>query len=107
MKKIKTLTSTRSEVFVVTIETNILAAQHLLTEYKFDYVLPAVTLTDPVEKLFAQTRQRMRWSVYIDIVHVMAAEKMQVLHQLLNLDIVPDKSLAYTCPSCTEEVTPR
>ena len=47
----------------------------------------------------------MRGSFYIGIVDVMAAAKMQVLHQLLKLDIVPDKSLSYTSPSCTEEVT--
>ena len=106
MKRVKSLTSPTSNEFVVTTETNILAAQHLLTEHKFEYVLPAINSTDPAEKFFGQTIQRMGGSFYIDIVDVMAAAKMQVLHQLLKLDIVPDKTLSYTCPSCTEEVTP-
>ena len=63
--------------------------------------------SDPVEKFFGQTRQRMSGNFYIDIVDVMAVAKMQVLHQLLKYDIIPDKTCQdYTCPSCTELVTP-
>lgn len=36
LKRIETLTSPTRETFVVTTEANILAAQHLLNEYKFD-----------------------------------------------------------------------
>ena len=45
------------------------------------------------------TTTRMGGSFHIDIADGMAAAKLQVLHQLLNLDIVPD-------PSCSEDVTP-
>ena len=31
---------------------------------------------------------------------------MQVLHQLLKHDLLPDKSHSYKCPSCTQEVNP-
>ena len=48
----------------------------------------------------------MGGSFYIDIVDGMAAAKMQVLHQLLKLDIVPHKSLSYTYRNSTEDVTP-
>ena len=83
VKRNKTLTSPTGQAFVITTDTNILAAQHLLTEHKFDYVLPAVMSSDPAEKFFGQTRQRMSGNFYIDIVDVMAVAKMQVLHQLL------------------------
>ena len=75
-KKIKTVTSLMSEAFLVATETNILAAHFLLTEYKFDYVLPVVNSTDLVEKLFGLTRQRTRGSFYIDIIDVTATAKM-------------------------------
>ena len=77
MKRIKIWTSPTSEACVVTTEMNILAALHLLTEYKFNYVFPADNSIDPAETFFGQTRQRMRGSFYIDIVDVMAAAKMQ------------------------------
>lgn len=73
---------------MVKTETNILAEQHLLTEYKFDYVFPVINATDSLKKFFGQTRQRMAGSFYIDLVDGMAATKMQVLHQLLKLNIV-------------------
>ena len=45
-------------------------------------------------------------SFYIDIIDVMAAEKMQGLHQLLKLDIVTEKRLSYTYRNFTEGITP-
>ena len=56
VKRIKKLTSLTSEAFVVKTETNILAEQHLLTEYKFHYVFPVINATDSMKKFFGQTR---------------------------------------------------
>ena len=106
LKRCKSLTSATGKAFVITTETNILSAQHLLTEHRFEYVLPAVNSSDPAEKFFGQTRQRLAGSFYIDIVDVMAVAKMQILHQLLKFDIIPEKTLNYSCPSCTELVVP-
>ena len=106
MERIKTLTSPTSKTFRVMTETSSLAAQHLLPEFEFDFVLLVVSSTNPAKKFFGQTRQRMRRRFYIGIADIMTEAKMQVLHQQLKLDIVPDKSLSYTCPSCTEKVSP-
>ena len=40
--------------FVVTTEINMSAAQYLLTEHKFVYVLPAVTSADPAENFLVR-----------------------------------------------------
>ena len=93
-KIIKTLTSPSGEAFVVTTEINMSAAQYLLTEHKFDYVLPAVTSADLAEKFFGQTRQQYGGSFYIDTVNVMAVAKTQVLHQLLKLKMLPTSAQA-------------
>ena len=87
VKRIKKLTCLTSEAFVVKTETNILAEQHLLTEYKFDYVFLVINATDSKKKFFCQTRQRMAGSFYIDLVDGMATATMQVLQQLLKLNI--------------------
>ena len=89
---------------VVTTETNILATQHLLTKHSIDYVSPAVNLIDPDELFFGQATQRSGRSFNIDIVDVVTAAKMQVLHQFLKLDIIPDKVFSYKRPNYIEEI---
>ena len=65
-----------------------------------------VNSVDPAKKFYGQTRQDMGGSFYIDIIDVMAAAKMQGLHQLLKLDIVPEKRLSCTYRNFTEGITP-
>jgi hypothetical protein len=80
---------------------NIAAATDLLTEHSFRYVLPAVFSQDPLEKFFGQARQRFGGNFYIDIGDVIAAAKVQRLHQLLKLDIIPKDDVQRTCSNCT------
>ena len=86
---------------MVTTKFNIAAATELLTDHHFHYVLPAVFSQDPLEKFFGQARQRYGGNFYIDIVDVVAAAKVQRLHQLLKLDIIPKDDAQRTCSSCT------
>jgi len=71
------------------------------SDYHFSYVLPAVFSQDPLEKFFGQARQRFGGNFYIDICDVIAAAKVQRLHQLLKLDIIPKDNAQRTCTSCT------
>ena len=105
-KRIQTLTLQTANAFMLTTENNIEAAKHLLENHNFNYILPAVNSQDPAEKFFGQARHRCGGNFYIDIVDVMAVEKMQVLHQLLKHDLLLDKSHSCKCPSCTQEVNP-
>jgi hypothetical protein len=56
---------------------------------------------DPLEKFFGQARQRFHGNFYIDISDVFAAVKVQRLHQLLKLDIIPKDDAKRTCGNCT------
>ena len=58
-----------------------------------------------MEKLFGQARQRCGGNFYIDIVDVLAVMRMQILHQLLKRDLLPDPCSTVKCPSCTLEPT--
>ena len=72
----------------------------------FEYILSAIFSQDPLEKFFGQARQRCGGNFYIDIVDVLAVMKVQILHQLLKHDIMPDPCNSMKCPSCTEQVHP-
>ena len=104
--RIKSLTSYTADAFKVTTNFNIEAAKHLFECHKFDYVLSAIFSQDPLEKFFGQARQRCGGNFYIDILDVLAVMRMQILHQLLKLDLMPDPCATLKCPSCTESVHP-
>jgi hypothetical protein len=100
-KRCRKLTKFTADAFLVTTKFNIAAATKLLTDHHFQYVLPAVFSQDPLEKFFGQARQRFGGNFYIDIGDVLAAAKVQRLHQLMKLDIVPNDDAQRTCISCT------
>jgi hypothetical protein len=77
------------------------AATELLSDHHFSYFLPAVFSQDLLEKFFGQARQRFGGNFYIDIGDVIAAAKVQRLHQLLKLDIIPKDDAQRTCSNCT------
>ena len=100
-KRCRKLTKFTADAFVVATKFNIAAATELLTDHHFSYVLPAVFSQDPLEKFFGQARQRFGGNFYIDIGDVIAAAKVQRLHQLLKLDIIPKDDAQRTCSKCT------
>ena len=71
-RKLK-LTKQTSSAFIVTTKSNIDAANYLLTEMKFNYVLPSIFAEEVLEKFFGIARQRCGGNFYIDIVDIMAA----------------------------------
>lgn len=100
-KRCRKLTKFTADAFVVTTKFNMAAATDLLTDHHFRYVLPAVFSQDPLEKFFGQARQRFGGNFYIDISDVTSAAKVQRLHQLLKLDIIPADDVQRTCSYCT------
>jgi hypothetical protein len=100
-KRCRKLTKFTADAFVLTTKFNIAAATDLLSKHHFKYVLPAVFSQDPLEKFFGQARQRFGGNFYIDISDVIAASKVQRLHQLLKLDIIPKNDAKRTCACCT------
>ena len=99
------LTRFTSTAFVVTTKSAIEAAKHLFQEHNFQYVLPAVFSTNPLEKFFGQVRQRNGDNFYIDIMDVIAAAKAQRLHQLIKNDILPSSSgTEEICSFCSVEL---
>ena len=91
---------------MVTTKNALSAANHLLQNYDFQYVLPAVFPQNPLEKAFGQTRQRIGGNFYIDINDVISAAKAQRLHQFIKNDIVPvDSEVKNICPYCDFNVT--
>jgi len=101
-KRCRKLTKFAADAFAVTTKFNIAAATDLLSTHHFRYVLPAIFSQDPLEKFFGQARQQFGGNFYIDIVDVLAAAKVQQLHPLLKLDIVPKDDAQRTCIHCTE-----
>jgi len=100
-KRCRKLTKFTADAFLVTTRFNIAAATELLINQHFRYVLSAVFSQDPLEKFFGQARQRFGGNFYIDIGDVLAAAKVQRLHQLLKLDIIPKDDSQRTCRMCT------
>ena len=76
---------------------NIEAAELLLTQHNFTYVLPDVFADEAFEKFFGQPRQRNGGNFYIDIVD--AAAETKDLHALLKYASMPHKSKNVPCTS--------
>ena len=77
----------------------------LFENYSFSYILSAIFFLDPLEKLFGQARQRCGGNFYIDIADILVVMRMQILHQLLKRDLLPDPCSTVRYPSCTLEST--
>ena len=73
--RVKKMTQSTADAFVVTTSNVISAAEYLLKEHSFQYLLPAIFSQDPLEKFFGQARQRCGGNFYIDIKDVIAAGK--------------------------------
>ena len=56
--RVKKMTQSTADAFVVTTSNVISAAEYLLKEHRFQYLLPAIFSQDPLEKFFGQARQR-------------------------------------------------
>ena len=87
------MTQFTADAFTGTTTNVISAAEYLLKDHNFQYVLPAVFLQDPEEKFFGQARQRSGGNFYIDNTDMEVAERFQQMHQLIKYDAVPDSSL--------------
>ena len=98
--RVKKLTQSTADAFTVSTTNAITAAQYLMNNHGFQYVLPAVFSQDPAEIFFGQARQRSGGNFYIDIVDVRAAGKVQQMHQLVKHDAIPE-SRRKTDASCT------
>ena len=105
--RVKSLTNYTADALKDTTKFNMEAAKYLFENYpKFQYILPAIFSQDPLEKFFGQARQRCGGNFYIDIVDVLAVMRMQIAHQLLTYDLLPDPCATSKCPSCTENPHP-
>ncbi len=93
----KKLTRQTSEAFVLSTRPNIEAAELLLTQHNFNYVLPGVFADEAVEKFFGQARQRSGGNFYIDIVDIKAAAQTKNLHALLKYESTPHQSHDVPC----------
>ena len=97
----KKLTKFTASAFVVTTKNVISAANYLLHNYDFHYVLPAVFSQNPLKKCFGQARQRIGGNFYIDINDVTLAAKAQRPHQFIKNDIIPvDREVKNICTYC-------
>ena len=91
--------------FVVTTKNAIFASNYLLENFDFQYILPAVFSTNPLENVFGQSRQRVGGNFYINVVDVISAAKVQRLHQLIKNDIIPtDDAIRKTCVHCEVDI---
>ena len=82
--RMKKLTRFTADAFIVTTKFSIAASKQLHEMHNFQYALPAVFSHSPLEKCFGQARQRKGGgNFYIDICDVIAAAKVQPLHQLI------------------------
>ena len=79
--------------------TNIEAAELLLTQHNFIYVLPGVFANETFEKFFGQARQHNRDNFNIDIVDIKAAAETKNLHALLKYDSTLCQSYDVLCTS--------
>ena len=104
--RVQKMTQFTADAFIVTTTNVISAAEYLLKDLNFQYVLPAVFSQDPEEKFFGQARQRSGGKFYIDITDVVAAGRTQQMHQLIKYDAAPDCSdrKGINCPVCSQEI---
>ena len=93
------LTKQTAEALVLSTRANIEAAEWLLTQHNFTYVLPGVFADEALEKFFGQARQRNGGNFYIDIVDIKAAAETKNLHILLKYESMPHKSNNVPCTS--------
>ena len=78
---------------------NVEAAEWLLTQHNFTYVLPAVFADEALEKFFGQARQRNWGNFYIGIVDIKAAAETKNLHAVLKYESMRHKSNNVPCTS--------
>ena len=93
------LTKQTAEAFVVSTRANIEAAEWILTQHNFAYVLPSVFADEALEKFFGQARQCNGVNFYINIVDIKAAAETKNLHALLKYESMPKKSNNEPCTS--------
>ena len=95
------LTKYTGNAFLVTTENNVLASKMLLEIHNFQYILSAIFSQDALEKFFGQSRHRCSGNFCIDIGDVLAAAKVQHLHQLLKYEIIPEGEVCVAdCSLC-------
>ena len=75
------LTKLTADAFIVSTRAKIQAAQLLLTECNFSYVLPGVFVDEAIKKFFRQARQRSGGNFYIDAVDIKAAAGTKNLYK--------------------------
>lgn len=85
----KKLTKQTANAFIISTKSIIEAANVLLNEHNFSYVLPAIFADEALEKFFGQARQRSGGNFYIDTVDIKASAKIKNLHSLLKFDLTP------------------
>ena len=95
----KNLTKQTAEAMVLSTRANIEAAEWLLTQHNFTYVLSGVFADEALEKFFGQARQRDGGNFYIDTVDIKAAAETKNLHALLKYESMPHKSNNVPCTS--------
>jgi hypothetical protein len=92
------LTQQTANAFVMSTKTNIEAAELLLNEHGFSYVLPGIFADEALKKFFGQARQRSGGNFYIDAVDIKASAKTKNLHSLLQYELIPSTpSQAMSC----------
>ena len=85
----KKLTKFHASAFDVSTRNSVAIANHKFQNQNFNYMLPGVTLsTNPLEKIFDQSRQSISGNFYIHVLDITAAAKVQLLHQLIKNDII-------------------
>ena len=93
------LTKQTAEALVLSTRANIEAAEWLLTQHSFTYVLPGVFADEALEKFFGQARQRNGNNFYIEIVDIKAAAETKNLYALLKYESMPHTSNIVPCTS--------
>ena len=86
------LTKQTAEALVLSTRANIEAAEWLLNQHNFIYMLPGEFADEALEKFFGQARQRNVDNFYIDIVDIKAVAETKNLHALLKYESMPHKS---------------
>ena len=90
-KRASKLTKQTSEAFIVSTKACVEAANVLLIEKGFSYVLPGIFSDDGLEKFFGQARQRSGGNFYIDVCDIMSAAKVKNLSTLIKSELVPER----------------
>ena len=88
-----------AEALVLSTQANIEAAEWLLTQHNFTYVLPGVFADEALEKFFGQARQYNGGNFYIEIVDIKVTAETKNLHALLKYEPMLHKSNNVLCPS--------